>query len=313
MENPNDILLSKWLQNTISEDELQLLAQEYDLDTLSQILKKQESLEFELIPEHDMWAAIEGKLSDKQLESESDTAKFKSKTSRSSLLAFIFGVFALGALLFYFFRPTPGEINIKTKPAEQRQQIIAENTAIDLAPGSSLIYNKETWQDNREVKLTGQAFFDVSKGEKFTVITSIGNVEVLGTEFEVWERDGILKVSCYEGKVKVMTVGGQSKEITVGERVMISKGRLGTIEKHDAKQPGFLTGRVSYDKIELSSLAKEIERFYNVSVDTKRVENTKSFSGVLISDDIEKSCSYIAETLDLKYETGNQKIEFYSE
>lgn len=311
MDNPNDILLSKWLQKTITDIEMELLIQEYDLESLSEILKMQESLEFELVPAEELWSSIEGKLTKE--EPVPDVCKTKPPGSRSLMMALLLLGLVLSALLFFFLRPASGEVNIETKPAQKVQQIIAENTTADLAPGSSIIYNKETWQDSRSIKLKGQAFFDVSKGDKFTVHTSIGDIEVLGTEFEIWERDDILKVSCYEGKVRVVNIQGHSKAINAGERVIIRNGRLGNIEKHSAVRAGFLDGRVSYDKIEFALLAKEIERFYNVTVDTKGVENTESFSGILISDDIEKACLYISETLDLKYETGKEKIEFYSE
>jgi ferric-dicitrate binding protein FerR (iron transport regulator) len=310
MDNPNDILLSKWLQKTISDAELELLSQEYDLDSLQEVLKRQESLEFDLAPTDDLWSTLEEKLTDKEVKPE--RIKTSSRGFKSLLPLIVLLALLLSALVYYFMRPAPGEININTKPAQQVQQIIANNTTVDLAPGSSIVYNEDTWQESRVVNLRGQAFFDVSKGDKFSVNTSLGVVEVLGTEFEVWERDEILTVSCYEGQVKVTNANGQSMEIGAGEKVIVNNGQIGQIEKHDTQRPGFLTGRVSYDKIEFSSLVKEIERFYNVAVNTNDVEMTKSFSGILISNDIEKGCSYIAETLDLNYEMGTEKIEFYS-
>jgi len=309
VDNPNDILLSKWFQNTITDAEKEQLMQVYDLDSLRQSLNKQESLEFDLVPADELWSGIEGNLSDTNVVSE--PVNTKSGSSKIKIQLLIAAIIILGALLLYLFRPVAGEININTKPAQQIQQIIAENVSVDLAPGSSLDYNEETWNESRLVELKGQAFFDVNKGDKFTVQTTLGNVEVLGTEFEVWERDDLLQVSCYEGMVKVTTDGGQSAEIKVGEKVSINSGRLSRVEKHKDQGPGFLNNRVSYDRIELSSLAKEIERFYNIPVILNGIDKQKTFSGILISDDIDKACSYIAETLDLKYETGKEKIEFH--
>ena len=68
---------------------------------------------------------------------------------------------------------------------------------------STITFNKHNWDTNRTLELNGEAFFDVEKGNTFTVKTSQGNVSVLGTEFNVNASVDFFRVSCYEGKVKV--------------------------------------------------------------------------------------------------------------
>jgi transmembrane sensor len=43
----------------------------------------------------------------------------------------------------------------------------------------------DDWSKERTLSLEGEAFFEVQKGSKFSVVTSDGIVEVLGTSFDV--------------------------------------------------------------------------------------------------------------------------------
>ena len=85
------------------------------------------------------------------------------------------------------------------------------------------------------------------------------------------------------------------------------------IATHSLQNAEFLGSRYSYQRISLLSLASEIERYYDIDVTLDGIDNKKYFSGVLILDDVDKASSYIAETLDIKYERTLQGITFFQE
>lgn len=77
---------------------------------------------------------------------------------------------------------------------------LADGSVVKLNANSNLRYAKA---EQREIWLEGEAFFEVSKqeGQSFVVHTSQGDIQVLGTQFNVLEREQRFAVTLMEGKV----------------------------------------------------------------------------------------------------------------
>ncbi|MEL6590304.1 MAG: FecR domain-containing protein, partial [Bacteroidota bacterium] len=77
---------------------------------------------------------------------------------------------------------------------------LADGSVVKLNANSNLRYAKD---QEREIWLEGEAFFEVSKqnGQSFVVHTNKGDVQVLGTQFNVLEREERFAVTLMEGKV----------------------------------------------------------------------------------------------------------------
>ena len=310
MESPKDILLAKWLNKTISVEELDKLKQDYELEELDIVLSQQQNFDLELNDSSLMWEQLNHQLDVPKLVSQAEPQSSK----RSSWVRFAIigaGLILLGYALSQWLG-SRGTI-ITSPNAQTTKQLIADNTEFILSPGSSIDFDESTWSTARDIQLKGHAYFDVTKGSKFTVTTKAGNITVLGTQFEVWEKDGSMKVNCLEGRVEVKNLKGQTKIITQGESVFINDGIMNPISAHSLQKAEFLTSRYNYEKISIVSLAEELERYYDVDVTLDQIDNKINFSGVLILDDIEKACSYIAETLNLKYERMSSGIKFFNQ
>src|SRR5690606_24222208 len=85
---------------------------------------------------------------------------------------------------------------------------------------SRFTYNKKNWANQREISLDGEAYFKVTKGNKFSVKTLEGTVTVLGTQFNVFARDGFFEVACYEGLVSV-AINGTLLKVPAGSKIQI--------------------------------------------------------------------------------------------
>jgi ferric-dicitrate binding protein FerR (iron transport regulator) len=70
---------------------------------------------------------------------------------------------------------------------ERKKIMLPDSTEVHLNSGSSLVYNKDFGNKNREVWLKGEAFFEVTKdaSHPFLVNTKRMMVKVLGTVFNV--------------------------------------------------------------------------------------------------------------------------------
>ncbi|MBQ0740845.1 FecR domain-containing protein, partial [Aquimarina celericrescens] len=83
--------------------------------------------------------------------------------------------------------------------------VLPDGSFVDLNAGSELTHQRFFWSQNREITLQGEGYFKVTSGTNFTVTTSLGKIEVLGTQFNIKEREKLFEVNCYEGRVKVST------------------------------------------------------------------------------------------------------------
>ena len=116
---------------------------------------------------------------------------------------YLYAASAAAVLIFLVIGLLPQIETFKTDNAEIATVILPDNSQVTLNAGSKVVYSGNRFNTHRKVKLTGEAFFNVSKGNTFSVITTEGTIKVLGTTFNVRSRDEKLLVFCYTGKVKV--------------------------------------------------------------------------------------------------------------
>jgi transmembrane sensor len=76
---------------------------------------------------------------------------------------------------------------LRNKEVYTKTVILPDGTHVDLGPGSKLVYHDGFLNGIREVKLTGDAFFDVNSDPEhpFTVKAGLAKIKVTGTQFVV--------------------------------------------------------------------------------------------------------------------------------
>ena len=146
---------------------------------------------------------------------------------------------------------------------------LPDNSEVEINPASTIEFNKKRWSDNREVALEGEAFFDVEKGEKFTVVTSLGKVEVLGTEFNVRARGGEFEVDCFEGRVKVALENGDVDTLEAGFGTKIdNSGRLMAPYPLISEKAGLQSGNFYFSGSSVEKTLSVIERQYDIEIES---------------------------------------------
>ncbi|QEE49832.1 DUF4974 domain-containing protein [Flavobacterium alkalisoli] len=178
---------------------------------------------------------------------------------------------------------------------------LPDASEVVLNSGSALSYNKWSWDNNRKVELTGEAYFKVAKGEKFSVITSLGTVQVLGTQFNVKARGKRLEVTCFEGSVKVIKEG---KEVVLkpSQGLYYEDDVYSGVLNMEKTDPSWLHNELVFHKESLVAVIAEIERHYNISIENK-ANSSQLFSGTLPGDDIET----VIKILELNYHLKAEK------
>jgi len=203
-----------------------------------------------------------------------------------------------------YFLPT----TVETTTAEKTQLYLPDSSEVILNAVSKIVYNKNRWANNREVKLEGEAFFKVRKGSKFDVETSMGTVSVLGTQFNVKQRKDFLEVACYEGLVALKS-DIESSKIPANQKISIINGIVTKSNISSNNLPDWLNNESIFISIPLIQVINEFERQYGYSMISEELEIDKLFTGRFPHDDMTVAIKSITIPLNLTYQiTEDQRI-----
>ena len=124
----------------------------------------------------------------------------------------------LGGLYLYNGKTVKQPLTYNTLVAENGQiskALLPDQSVVWLNSGSSITYNNQFGIKNRDVQLTGQAYFDVTKNRDLPLVVSCGeiNVKVMGTRFtaETYPDEREISVILVEGSVGL--TGKDSKNV----------------------------------------------------------------------------------------------------
>ncbi len=158
------------------------------------------------------------------------------------------------------------EIRVETGFAESEMIYLPDSSIIHLNSDSKVSYSEKGWNKNREIQLSGEAFFEVKLGSNFAVNTNNGTVEVLGTSFNVRSRTNTFNVACKTGKVRVSNKENQVI-LTPGLSTRLKKGVLiEPLEVSVKSIDSWRNGETFLDGSTLQDAFNELERIFNVKV-----------------------------------------------
>ena len=199
--------------------------------------------------------------------------------------------------LFYFLQD---EQTVTTTLAGQSKVFaLPDGSVVSLNFGSSISYSADGWTAEREVTLTGEAFFNVKKGEKFSVVTKDGSVDVLGTSFNVKSRFRLFMVSCYTGKVRVWTEYEETVLTPGMECTLLENKFINTT--NNLETPLWLSGESRFDNTPILTVIEELEMIYDISIVDKRINANLKFTGWVPHNDLDAAAKIVFEPLNISF------------
>jgi len=208
-------------------------------------------------------------------------------------------------------------INKLIIPAGARYQVkLSDGTIVWLNSVSELEYPVVFSKNERKVKLSGEAFFEVSPDNKRPFIVDVNGtlVTVLGTSFNIssYKNDQFFETTLVSGSVKITGNNGSSRSISPGEQLKLNNETQEiAVDKVDTR---FFTswreGILHFNRVSLKELAQKLSRWYDVEI---VFENEKAarlvFSGAIEnSRKIDFLLDLIAQSSGIQYEIKSDKI-----
>lgn len=150
------------------------------------------------------------------------------------------------------------------------QARLSDGSTVWLHGGSTLTYDTRFGAASRDVKLSGEGFFDVAKDARrpFTVEVEGLKVRVHGTRFNIRTSGNGVAVALVEGSVALDAGNGSQQMLRPGQiaRYDPASRRL-TVEQGDvAMESCWAAGRLAFDRQPLGEICRYMARWYDTEI-----------------------------------------------
>ena len=301
MEDKNDIL--KWLNRETSDEDLVRLKETDDFKTLEKIAHYSAQIETPKVDVKEALAALKIKTQNSSKKGKVVHFNFKQLYKYAAAIVVLFAT-----SYFLLFNKTS---SFKTEFAQTKTFNLPDNSEVVLNANSKIIYSKKDWEKRRNLTLEGEAYFKVQKGKKFTVNTAIGEVTVLGTQFNVKERANYFEVKTFEGLVSV-TYKGKEIKLPIGSVFKVVNGVIDATNTFDVNEKSWLQKESNFKSIALRFVLAEIENQFDYTIETKDVDLDILYSGGFTHTDINIALQSITIPLQLSYKIDGKKITIFN-
>lgn len=169
-------------------------------------------------------------------------------------------------------------------PAGQRMNItLPDGTNVWLNARTTIQYPLTFNQKYRQVKLDGQAYFDVTKNPKkpFIVQTRKYDVEVIGTKFDVdaYSDKDQFETALMQGSVKLVSVGNPEKTLMLKPdcKAFLENGELKVKPLDDYNVYRWKEGLLCFTNETFDAIMKDFEKYFEVKIEVSNKEISKYY------------------------------------
>jgi len=201
-------------------------------------------------------------------------------------------------------------IEIATLEGETLSVDLPDGSLVELNTNSRLSYHPYLWKISRRAELEGEAWFEVEKGSRFRVLSSLATTEVLGTSFNVLSRDKSYHVSCFSGRVQVSAQHtGDKSVLDPGKQVKLKQD--GSLELSEMEfmgnTPKWLNQNIMFSSTPLSMVFEEIEKQFSIKIDASGIQDLIYSGNFPTNIPLENVLTLLCRPFNLSYEKITDK------
>jgi transmembrane sensor len=219
------------------------------------------------------WNKIYSRIEDNGLLSKTVTTerRFSIKTVMR-IAAAVLIIIGLGTTMIYLSRNVSGnKITIATRSQERNIEVsLPDGSKVHLNRNSELTYDKNMGQSTRNVRLKGEAFFDITHNPSKPFIIDAGkaSIKVLGTSFSVLTNNNENAVEVFVKTGTVLLTDNSGKQ-----NLVLEPGFIGTMDSNRATRvanndPNYLswnTDLLFYEGNSLDEVFKDLKKVFNIN------------------------------------------------
>ncbi|MEN7546481.1 FecR domain-containing protein [Rapidithrix thailandica] len=202
-----------------------------------------------------------------------------------------------------------------------------QKSTFKLPDGSKVVLNsqstlkiQENFEQNRNLELEGEAFFEVEKDPAHPFVVKSGKLTTtaLGTSFNVkaYPEDAELEVALVTGKVKVSKdrPAGQRESVILnpgqGVQMQTAQEKLKTFTFNPQQSLAWKEGTIYLKEARMGEIVQTLERWYGVQIDVHGQEtNDRHFSGEFKGQSLENVLKLLSYSRNFTYTISGKQVE----
>jgi len=213
-------------------------------------------------------------------------------------------------------------INSVFVPAGQRAKLILSDGSIVWLNSQTFFQYPSVFAKNiREVKLDGEAYFEVKANKKcpFNVLTSKGNVRVTGTKFNVmaYSSHESFETALMEGRVEILPKNAS------GEIVVLKPNQKSTLKNNvlvvepisDSNEYLWRDGLIAFKDKPFMDILSKFEKSFGVKIiviDDNDYILKNTYTGKFrVSDGVDYSLGVLQKSIHFEYNRDDEKQIIY--
>ena len=209
---------------------------------------------------------------------------------------------------------------LSTPRGGQYKLLLADGTRVWLNAASSIRYPTTFIGPDREVEISGEAYFEIAKNAAmpFRVLT-VSNpgdndpmtIDVLGTHFNVnaYTDEPVVRTTLLEGLVKV-SKEKNTVQLKPGQAAQVRKdGAIQQIQDVDLEATvAWKDGLFEFNDEELPAIMRQISRWYDIDVEYAGAVPTDKFTGSVSRNTTLSGVLKILRLSEIQVSVSNNKI-----
>lgn len=164
------------------------------------------------------------------------------------------------------------QVTLSVRSGEKAEVTLPDGTVVYMNAQTTVEYPSDFGLANRNLRLSGEAWFDVSKdsGRPFRVDVGGGTVEVLGTKFNVNAYPGsdIVETTLVEGSVKFSSGNGKSVVLAPRQKAIYHRqyDLLTVNDTNTQFETAWTRGELVFRSARFSDMMRKLEQRYGVTI-----------------------------------------------
>ena len=209
---------------------------------------------------------------------------------------------------------------LSTPKGGQYRLVLPDGSQVWLNAASSIRYPTAFTGTDREVEITGEAYFEIARNPsmpfRVQTVNHLGDadpmtIEVLGTHFNVnaYADEDAVRTTLLEGSVKIKK-GNRSGLLRPGQQAQLQPtGEIRWIPEVDVEQvTAWKNGVFEFDGEELPVIMRQIARWYDVEVEYEGKVPTEPFTGRVSRSTTLSGVLKILKLSDIEVTVQNNKV-----
>jgi len=204
-------------------------------------------------------------------------------------------------------------------PQGSRVQFTLPDGSMGYLNGGSGLKYPVNFSVSRNVSLSGEAYFEVSKDKRhpFTVQTKYADVQVFGTRFDVcaYEGDQEVFTTLEEGSVKVFNKTEKSSVmLNPGEQNVIStsSGKMQNIQVKTNLYTSWKDEILRFDNSPFDEVVKKMERWYGVKINLdKSLKYSENYTFTVRTESLKELLQLLSITTPMSFKIDNDNVMIY--